>query len=105
MDATIKVPLEADYEGIALNAGAAPGTARYWNDGTVEVPDVSQTDLDAALANYDHAAVLARRQETTVLNDEIIDLHRQIADLIDPVVELTKERDRLQLELNVLKAR
>ena len=61
MDATINVPLEADYESIALDAGAQPGTARYWKDGTVQVPGVTQAALDAALARYDHAAVLARR--------------------------------------------
>lgn len=55
MDATVIVPLEADYESIARSAGAEPGTARYWNDGRVEVPGVSQAVLDAALAAYDHA--------------------------------------------------
>ena len=89
MTATIKVPLEADYEAIALDAGAAPGTARYWNDGTVVVPDVTQESLDAALGRYNHEVVLAKRA----------------AEAVVPTPITREEFDALKVELELLKSK
>ena len=79
--AAIIVPLEADYESIAIAAGAEPGTARYWNDGTVKVPNVSQEALDEALANYDHQAVLDRREAERVAMESKPTIEERLAAL------------------------
>ena len=79
--AQIKVPLEADYESIALAAGAEPGTALYWNDGTVKVPGVSQKSLDEALANYDHQAVLDRREAEILAAENKPTIEQEIDEL------------------------
>ena len=74
MMSQIIVPLDADYECIALAAGAEPGIARYWNDGTLKVPGVSEDALFAALNLYDHMATLRARKlaEIRVERDRLL---------------------------------
>lgn len=93
--AEIKVPLEADYEAIALSAGAAPGTARYWNDGTLIVPDIEQASLDSALKTYDHQDVLNRRKAALLENENRPDIEQEIEALKARITTLeTKQVSR-----------
>ena len=95
--AEIKVPLEADYEAIALAAGAAPGTAMYWNDGTVKVPGVTKRALTAALKKYDHAAVVRRRK--------VAEAESNPASVEDQLTAMQGVIDKQQSEINALMKR
>ncbi len=92
--AEIKVPLEADYEAIALAAGAMPGTARYWNDGTLIVPDIEQAALDSALKTYDHQDVLNRRKAALLENENRPDIEQEIEALKARITKLEAKPTR-----------
>ena len=95
--AEIKVPLEADYEAIALAAGAEPETAMYWNDGTVSVPGVTKSALNAALKKYDHAAVVRRRK--------VAEAESNPASVEDQLTAMQGVIDKQQAEIDELKSR
>lgn len=90
--AEIKVPFEADYESIALAAGAEPGTAMYWNDGTVRVPGVEQSSLNAALARYDHGEALQRRMDAEIEAESKPTLEERVDDMRKEIDELKRGR-------------
>lgn len=54
LEASIALPVEYDLIGIARAAGVVDTDSLYYADGVLHTLGVSQTALEAALANYSH---------------------------------------------------
>lgn len=74
MVATISINETADISGICESAGQPEMSKRRYEDGVLHVDGITQAALDAALAAYDHDAVVSRRLQwelTAALNNHL----------------------------------
>ncbi len=67
--AKITVPVDYDLQAIAIAAGNTDIELRTWQDGEFTVDDVTQEDLDAALAAYTHDPLAKPKEDADIAID------------------------------------